>query len=369
MLATFACRQSRMGDAATPILSQLPPRPPQPAGWNVPEDFHHLTEIFAPPAQWLEASKAASLHPQGPSLAGAWLSPGTPPYLPSLGVIATPADVRSIPWFAMKYGCTGLFLGEVLNWSGDPFATAAGAETRLFYPGCSVGVDMVLPSVRLKRLRRGLQDLAYLWLLRQRERPAVATAIMNSLVRYGGLEAAGDNYLDPRLGGWVHDGAAYEAAPPADGGGDPGAGPSLGDVQPGSAGAAGDVAAVRAKHAHGADRAGAISRAAAFGPGGQAFPRRGHDRPVQRARARRGRAGEVRGHAGGLAGQGGAASLGPMPAGTRQTIELSAEGDYLPTGADAKMVLPLSITEDLQTRRSFRAVVPFIVAAPVDTHR
>ena len=205
-------RTIRMADQFTPILSQLPPNPPALTGWNVSDEFRRLTDIVAPPAQWLDVSKAASSRRDGQRLAGAWLSPGTPPYLPSLGVIATPADVRSIPWFAMKYNCAGLFLPEVLHWKGDVFATTAEAQTRLFYPGSEVGVDAVLPSVRLKRLRRGLQDLAYLWLLRQHERPAVATAIANSLVRYAGLEAAGDNYLDPRLGGWVHDGNAYESA-------------------------------------------------------------------------------------------------------------------------------------------------------------
>ena len=37
----------------------------------------------------------------------------------------------------------------------------------VFYPGALAGIQGVLPSVRLKRLRRGLQDIAYLWLLQQ----------------------------------------------------------------------------------------------------------------------------------------------------------------------------------------------------------
>jgi len=131
------------------------------------------------------------------------LAPGAPPYLPSLGVIATPADVRAMPWFAMKYNCTGLFLPEVLHWTEDPFAEPPPARTRLFYPGKPLGVDAVLPSVRLKRLRRGFQDLAYLWLMRQHQRGSAAESIMNAMTRYGGLQTAGDNYLDPRLDGWV----------------------------------------------------------------------------------------------------------------------------------------------------------------------
>jgi len=203
---------ARAADANTPILCQLSPSPPDRSGWSAPEGFARLCDILAPPAeQYVPDAAPVATIPAHP-LAGSWLATGTPPYLPSLGVIATPADVRALPWFAMKYRCTGLFLPDVLNWSGDPFAPVAGAETRLFYPGTIAKLDQPLPSVRLKRLRRGLQDLAYLWILQRRQRPGIALAVMNALVRYGGLAATGDNYLDPRLGGWEHDGQSWTLA-------------------------------------------------------------------------------------------------------------------------------------------------------------
>ena len=196
----------------TPILSRLPDVAAGPAGWTLPKDLASLTDIPAPPAHWFDPSQADKLAGPDNPLAGTWLSPGRVPYLPSLGLIASAADVRALPWFAMKYGCTGLFLAEVLGWSGDPFAPTAGEQTRLFYPGGRAGYDAVLPSVRLKRLRRGLQDLAYLWLLRQRQRAAVAEEVINAMVRYGGREAVGDNYLDVRLDGWVGDVATWQEA-------------------------------------------------------------------------------------------------------------------------------------------------------------
>jgi hypothetical protein len=196
-------------DRGIAVLSQLPTTPPELTGWTVPVGFGAMVDILAPPAQWLNPADARRRTTPKNPLEGVWLSPGQPPYLPSLSVLATPADVRAIAWFAMKYGCTGLFLPSVLNWSGDVFETPAGAETRLFYPADRAGLDGVLPSVRLKRLRRGLQDITLLWILRQRQRGALADALINAMVRYAGLDAVGDHYQDPRIGGWVGDGALW----------------------------------------------------------------------------------------------------------------------------------------------------------------
>ncbi len=356
-------RTIRMADQFTPILSQLPPNPPALTGWNVSDEFRRLTDIVAPPAQWLDVSKAASSRRDGQRLAGAWLSPGTPPYLPSLGVIATPADVRSIPWFAMKYNCAGLFLPEVLHWKGDVFATAAEAQTRLFYPGSEVGVDAVLPSVRLKRLRRGLQDLAYLWLLRQHERPAVATAIANSLVRYAGLEAAGDNYLDPRLGGWVHDGNAYESARRL---------------------MAEEIQVL--VHPREMSNQALLAQRLAW----QQFEQSTHIVRVEQIRSRvlpvaganrfratvtlelfneHGRDVDVmvkfEGLPEGWQTKVPQVHLGPLVSNARQTVELSAEGSYVPTSVLAKLPLHLSLTEDLERRRTLTAAVPFLLAGSV----
>jgi len=202
-------RIARSVDIEAPILSRLPSKPPSLTGWRVPDDFARLADIHAAPAQFFDPASAAAKPGTDHPLAGTWLTPGTVPYLPSLGVIATPADVRAIPWFAVKYKCAGLFLPEVLHWEKG---AAAFAETRLFYAGGPFGVDAVLPSIRLKRLRRGLQDIAYLWLLRQHKRAGAADSVMHAMTRYAGLAVAGDNYLDPRLDGWVQDEETWRMA-------------------------------------------------------------------------------------------------------------------------------------------------------------
>ncbi len=198
----------RKADEDVPVLSQLPLDPPAATGWTAPEGFPSLVDILAPPGERFDPGAAPAARGPHP-LAGAWLAPGSPPHVPSLGTAAAPADARALPWFAMKYGCTGLFLPDVLGWNGKTLAPVADRETRLFYPGTIAGRDDPLPSVRLKRLRRGLQDIAYLWILQRRGRTGAAANIRDGLARYAGLAAAGDNYLDARLGGWVRDGRAW----------------------------------------------------------------------------------------------------------------------------------------------------------------
>lgn len=199
----------RQTDRSIPVLSRLPVNPPAETQWQPPEGFEQSLDILAPPGQWLDPATAKDRRIPGQPLTGVWLSPGQPPYVPALSVVSTPADVRALPWLANKYDCAAIFLPEVLNWGPKVFQTSAGAETRLFYPGREVGVRGVLPSVRLKRLRRGMQDILYVWLLHQRERAGLAEMIVNAMVHYAGLDAVGDNYLDPRIGGWVQDGELW----------------------------------------------------------------------------------------------------------------------------------------------------------------
>jgi len=204
---------ARKAAPGVPILSQLPPEAPPGSDWQVPAGFGETVDIFAPPVELFDADLAAGqsnarVHP----LAGAWLSPGNPPYMPGLDLIGKPAGTRALPWFAMKYACTGIWLPDVLHWSDGPLAPEARARTRLFYPGSIAGLESPLPSVRLKRLRRGMQDIAQLWILNRRGRQSVAKDLISGLVRYGGLAGTRDNYLDCRLDGWAKDGVTWELA-------------------------------------------------------------------------------------------------------------------------------------------------------------
>jgi hypothetical protein len=202
-----------------PVLSELPTDPPPATGWVVPEGMDDVTDIHAAPGRWFLPGVAALKRSPHGKLTGGWVSPGQPPYFPSPGVMAGGADPRALAWFVDKFRAAGLFLPEVLDWSDQPSTDGpAGLQTSLlyptsqFYPNGELEEDVVLASVRLKRLRRGLQDLAYLWILRQRNRRGVADAVVNALTHYGGQGAAGDHYLDPRLDGWIRRPAAWQVA-------------------------------------------------------------------------------------------------------------------------------------------------------------
>ena len=196
-------RLIRQGGAGTPMLTTLSPSPPA-ARPQPPKGFASLAEMFAPAGDRYDFSAATKT--AAGDLAGVYLRPGPPPYLPGGGVGASPADVRALAWLAMKYRCRGIFMPEVLDPAGDP--RSHPAAERLFYPHDG----RFVASVRLKWLRRGLQDAAYLWLLVQRRRPSLAKAATDTMVRYGSLAAAGEHYLDPRLNGWVRDGQLWLAA-------------------------------------------------------------------------------------------------------------------------------------------------------------
>jgi hypothetical protein len=205
-------RIARAGDRETPVLSRLPAQLPPQSGWNVPAGYRAEADILAPPAQWVDPTQAAAARRADRPLAGLWLAPGAPPYLPGLSALGTAVDARAVPWFAYKYGFSGLLLPEVLNWPDTATEAAPEPEGALFYAGSIVAAEGVLPSVRLKRLRRGLQDVACLSLLESRGAGGVARLMAHALVRYAGLAAAADNYLDPRLNGWVRDPAIWRKA-------------------------------------------------------------------------------------------------------------------------------------------------------------
>lgn len=206
-MATWG-RLIRSGDADATILSHLPLIPPAETGWDVPQNVGAATDMLAPPGPMLRPDQAGILAVEDNPLAGLYYWPTEPPYGPTLHPAGRGASLRAMPWLVRSFDLAGIFVPDALQWSHQPpdgFTPTEG----LFYPGRFLGLDQVLPSVRLKRLRRGLQDQAYLWLLQQRSRATIAQTLADSMARYIGLAATGDHYLDPRLHGWVDDPDAW----------------------------------------------------------------------------------------------------------------------------------------------------------------
>ena len=163
--------------------------------------------LIGPAAQQALANWAsAAAHP----LDGRWLTPGSGLHSPSLTMLSSPAEVQALPWLAMKHGCRGLLLGEVISWGPQgPIADSRAAQ--LFYPGSMAGTDEVLASVRLKQLRRGLEDLSYLSILDQRGGEQTAREIIEALVP-SSLSPADRLAPDAAHPLWTTDGLAWQLA-------------------------------------------------------------------------------------------------------------------------------------------------------------
>jgi hypothetical protein len=135
------------------------------------------------------------------------------------------------PWIAWRYGLDTLFLYEMTEWtyfrldrtpkpwSGgkreiweNPLnqSWATNSQGVLLYPGPYAGVRGVVPSIRLKQVRRGMQDYEYLWLARQRGQGAAADAVARRLVPRALREAGPPGELGAR-GPWARDPRAWAA--------------------------------------------------------------------------------------------------------------------------------------------------------------
>jgi len=134
------------------------------------------------------------------------------------------------PWIAWRYRLDSLYLYNMTEWDYHrldrakvPWAGgkreiwenplnqswATNGQGVLLYPGPYVGIRGVVPSIRLRQVRRGMLDYEYLWLLADRGDPARADAIARRLVpralheagRLGAIGARGSWERDPR--GWA----------------------------------------------------------------------------------------------------------------------------------------------------------------------
>ncbi len=136
------------------------------------------------------------------------------------------------PWIAWRYRLDHLFLYNMTEWSyfrldraSVPWAGGkreiwenplnqswqTNGQGVLIYPGSYVGLRGVVPSIRLKQVRRGMQDYEYLWLAAQRAGRPAADAVAQRLVPRALHEAGPLGELGAR-GPWERDPRAWDAA-------------------------------------------------------------------------------------------------------------------------------------------------------------
>lgn len=153
-----------------------------------------------------------------------WFYNGYRPYHGSLILEAEAVDMRVNSWLRFRYGIDGYFVWHGTHWRhnhqgprgrwnqnvygyavtfmyvakdesayyGEDGVHFGNGDGLLFYPGREPffreqdrGVDGPISSIRMKNLRRGIQDYEYLWLAAQRGRRAEADAIAREAVPAG----------------------------------------------------------------------------------------------------------------------------------------------------------------------------------------
>lgn len=173
------------------------------------QDLNPWTRIWAPPACLADAETLTAARAAGKRT---WLNPDRPPYSGSLSIIAPAVHARSLAWQCYRGGCDAIFLPRTTDWREDGSTDEAGSASVLLWPGKPYGLDAPVPSIRLKRLLRGVQDYEYLWLLEHNQRPAVAELIAADLFAFGGTGCYGESFLDSRPNGWVQKPQAWSLA-------------------------------------------------------------------------------------------------------------------------------------------------------------
>ena len=200
---------ARLAEKKLPVVALLPPQDLRPYGWDGYPwvDLGGRIDIWCPPAQFFNPDEFDQ-----PKFRNArkWLQLDRPPFSGSISLAGSDTDARVIPWQAARLNAEAVLLPETNNWTDDydvrsTLEQMSQAAPPLILPGRLCGQDSPLPTVRLKMLRRGMQDLAYLRLCRERGLQKTAEIIQRSLCRFAGAEAYGAHFEAGRFESWCHD--------------------------------------------------------------------------------------------------------------------------------------------------------------------
>lgn len=167
-------------------------------------DIDDVTYWIAP-AKW---QQAAAIEQQAALGAETWIIPDEPPFCGSLHQAAPAVDAQIIPWIAYLYDVDGVWLP-----ANDADADVRDAVAPLVVAGeNNIGPNAVVPTVRLKRLRRGLQDYELLRLLDGAGKSLLAETTARQLVRWALADACLENLISTKETGWSLDPDALKLA-------------------------------------------------------------------------------------------------------------------------------------------------------------
>ncbi|MCH8806482.1 MAG: DUF4091 domain-containing protein [Planctomycetes bacterium] len=205
-----AGRIIRQSEAALPLVAHLPTQSLRGLGWhNAPALSDPNIDIWAPPAMWFEPGAMRRRRDLGEQT---WFMPDQPPYSASLAVEAPAVDPRALAWQAYRYEVDAIWIEHAAEF-GATSADGQRPRDALIYSGVPYGLMTTpVPSARLKRLRRGLQDYELLRLLETSGKRLFARSIANQIVRWAHTDACLDHLLSCKEAGWSTDPSLFQLA-------------------------------------------------------------------------------------------------------------------------------------------------------------
>ena len=204
----------RQSETRIPQVAHLPARSLRGLGWvEAPTVDLPDVQIWAPPAMWYESPVMEQQRKAGQQT---WFMPDVPPYSGTLAVESLATDARALAWQAYRYGATALWVehaAEVGSAGQSAGATLAPTSAALVYPAVEYGLrDRPVPSVRLKRLLRGIQDYELLRLLEDNGKRLLARQLAEQVVRWAFTDACQENLLSCKETGWPRRAAVLRLA-------------------------------------------------------------------------------------------------------------------------------------------------------------
>lgn len=209
--ATFHATRSyaeieRLSGRKFPLVSPLPPQDLRPYGWDgYPfQDLSGYVDVWCPAAQFFD--RAVFDQPQFRQTRQ-WLRLDRPPFSGSLELAAPDSAIRVIPWQAVQLRAEAVLLPTVNDWSLDYAPTSPAEQLRrtptpLIVPGKSCGLDAPLATLRLKMLRQGMHDAAYLRLCREQGMDEIHDLLVQSLCPRAGVDSSYTHFEDGRFDAW-----------------------------------------------------------------------------------------------------------------------------------------------------------------------
>jgi hypothetical protein len=205
----YICRQA---DSRLRTLAIGIPQDMSEFGWHEfrQSDGKQFVDLWAPRGQFFDRNAP---------IGGTMFALDRPPFTGSTSVYSPAVDTRVIGWQAQSSRVKGVLVGLANHWpdvGSEPTSPQACVEFDsevLLYPGAYFGLNEPVPSMRLKRLRRGAQDGLYLYLLQEfRGKEHIARAVLDSLLYRFGADAYGAHFADGGIHAWCENPYAWEAA-------------------------------------------------------------------------------------------------------------------------------------------------------------